>query len=828
MDEGAYVHFNERCSNRDIISSQRAIFTLGSQYSGSLILAHVLNLLGVVLPFERNVTHEDVIRGKCEWQEFENLDKIIMGRLNFSNYDFLNRDILNLSADIVKKFSNECSTILEAKFRDARLWGVDGINLCRLFPLYHDVVRQLGAQPGAVIVVRSPHEVAKALQRRNGLSLAHGRLFWLRTYLDAERYTRGVPRIVVSYRQLLVDWRSTVDRIAAALALEWPPADTDRDIEALLASAHSYDPPGQESARDPAVPLDFCDRAYEALSAAAASGTHAQLAAAFTQLRDAFDGEFEAYGEVARLLRANYTALLQKETEKTTSIRLSLQESHNRNEALKSDLLGLKAGVSHLERLLADRTTERDSAQQKLEEFRRSLLGRLSKPLRLLQKRYTKLQPRANEGAATSPLSPSLPLMDRLDGAPPLGEPMRPSGVSLSVSVETAETAKPAGPPLADIATEVRYFCSPGPHFEEVDRTIFDPDQRRAKILAYYLPQFHPFAENDMWWGKGFTEWTNVGRGLPRFAGHYQPRIPRDLGFYDLRHERVMEEQVQLAQAMGIFGFCFYFYWFNQRRLLERPLESFLARKQLQMPFCLMWANENWTRRWDGQEQAVLMRQEYDPADEPALLETFVRHFADDRYIRIGGRPVMFIYRPRLIPDPEATLARWRHRFKTVHGEDVLLVMAQTFGDLDPGPYGLDAAVEFPPHCADRFSMPINFRLSSLDPDFTGTVYDYDAYVDGALIEPDPSYDLIRTVVPSWDNDARRQGTGVTIANSTPEKYAQWLRGAIEFAERRPFHGEKFVCVNAWNEWAEAAYLEPDVHFGGAYLNATARVVCGG
>ena len=381
-------------------------------------------------------------------------------------------------------------------------------------------------------------------------------------------------------------------------------------------------------------------------------------------------------------------------------------------------------------------------------------------------------------------------------------------------------------PAASHIAQEVRRTTAPHAAFEEV-QALPPGVTLQAKLLAYYLPQFHPVPENDAWWGRGFTEWTNLQRGLPRFAGHYQPRIPRDLGHYRLDQGDTLRRQIAMARGAGLHGFVFYSYWFNGRRLLEGPIEALLADRTLDFPFCLMWANENWTRRWDGSENQVLLNQDYRTADEPSLLAEFARHFADPRYIRLQGRPVLMIYRPRLIPDTAATIARWRARFQAAHHEDPVFVMAQAFGDTDPRPLGFDAAIEFPPHKLTERLEPTDHTLEVLDPDFTAEVYDYQALVQASLREPAPPYPLIKTACPGWDNDPRRQGAGLVLHGSTPAAYQSWLQGLIRHARAHPVLGETLVCINAWNEWAEGAYLEPDVHFGAAYLNATSRAVAG-
>jgi glycosyltransferase involved in cell wall biosynthesis len=376
----------------------------------------------------------------------------------------------------------------------------------------------------------------------------------------------------------------------------------------------------------------------------------------------------------------------------------------------------------------------------------------------------------------------------------------------------------------ASVFEQARRNARPGADFEEA-RPLPRGATRQAKLLAYYLPQFHEVAENNAWWGRGFTEWTAIARAMPRFEGHYQPRIPRDLGCYDLANPATMRRQVELARGAGIHGFVHYFYWFNGRRLLESPTEAMLTDRSLDFPFCLMWANENWSRRWDGSENEVLISQDYREADDTALLATFARHFADPRYIRLSGRPLLMVYRAGIIPDCAGTLARWRAKFRAGFNEDPIMVMAQSFDDLDPTGHGFDGAIEFPPHKLTSRLRTRNQQTRLFDPAVRGQIYDYDEVVTASLAEKPPEFPLIKTALPGWDNDARREGQGMALVGSTPAKYQAWLSALIERSATERFHGERIVCINAWNEWAEGAYLEPDVHYGAAYLNATARAV---
>ena len=345
-----------------------------------------------------------------------------------------------------------------------------------------------------------------------------------------------------------------------------------------------------------------------------------------------------------------------------------------------------------------------------------------------------------------------------------------------------------------------------------------------VKAIVFYLPQFHRIPQNDAWWGEGFTEWTNVRRGSPNFQGHYQPHVPAaDLGYYDLTNEGVLEKQAALAAAAGIHGFCFHYYWFDGEVLLDLPVRKILETGKPEFPFCICWANENWTRRWDGKEQEILISQNHSPEDDLAFIRKIEPILLHENYIRVGGKPLLAVYRASLFPDPVATTTRWRKYFhERGHGE-LHLAMVRSFNDqTPPGDYGFDAGVQFPPHLP---ATPVTSLIRDKNPDFTGFIYDYGELrkktIDQFRSAP-RNLTLYPGVVPSWDNTARQQSRSAIWVNSSPEAYSEWLAEVAGLARGRLAPQERFIFINAWNEWAEGCHLEPDERFGYAWLNATA------
>jgi len=364
------------------------------------------------------------------------------------------------------------------------------------------------------------------------------------------------------------------------------------------------------------------------------------------------------------------------------------------------------------------------------------------------------------------------------------------------------------------------------------------------KTIAFYLPQFHPIPENDAWWGKGFTEWTNVAKARPLFRGHYQPHIPADLGFCDLRLEETRIAQARLAKEHGIGGFCYYHYWFNGKMLLERPFNEVLASGTPDFPFCLCWANENWSRRWDGLEQELLAAQNYDDYDPAAHMAWFCRAFRDPRYIRVGGRPLLLLYWADHIPNVREVLDIWRKEARRILQADIYVCAVKShryrLSDEETMAFGFDALVHFHPHPSllprpdkARIRRFCNKRLNSLCRLFGGDAskrfpiyshFDYRRYVENVLAAPRGKGTQFPCVFPTWDNSARKKRDAVVIQNADAGLFKEWLRQSVA-SVRHHDEEERIVFVNAWNEWGEGCHLEPDLENGRRFLEAVRDVM---
>lgn len=347
-------------------------------------------------------------------------------------------------------------------------------------------------------------------------------------------------------------------------------------------------------------------------------------------------------------------------------------------------------------------------------------------------------------------------------------------------------------------------------------------NKANLKPVAFYLPQYYPTVINNQNWGNGFTEWTNVARAIPQYLGHYQPHIPEQLSYYDLRNQEIMEDQCRLAGNYGIYGFCFYYYYFSGETQLELPLINYTNNSNINFPFCLCWANENWTRKWDGHQQEVLLEQTYDNKYMKDFIARVTKYFLNDNYIKINNRPILIIYNAKAISNLEYYLEYWRNYCRQNGFGEVFLICAKTFGLNDLHIINLfDACVEFPPH---DIHSPLRIDYSKLtNPDFCGSIYHIIDYIK--KIPEDVPYCIFRCAFPSWDNTARVGKKGKIFADTSPDTFEVWLEKIINDTIKNHSSEARFLFINAWNEWGEGAHLEPDRKYGYAYLECLQKCI---
>lgn len=395
------------------------------------------------------------------------------------------------------------------------------------------------------------------------------------------------------------------------------------------------------------------------------------------------------------------------------------------------------------------------------------------------------------------------------------GQVLSPTEIILTDTLETTETSQTRAP------------IAPSNFQKNTDFTNYNFP---VKAIAMYLPQFHRIAENDEWWGNGFTEWTNTRKAQPVFEGHYQPRVPHsDFGYYSLDNAETLKKQALLAKQHGIHGFCFYHYWFSGKRLLETPLDILLDTPEIDLNFCVCWANENWTRRWDGQDNEVLIKQEYSAEDPRNFIVDLKKYLDDKRYIRIDGKPVIIIYNIAAIPDIVAVLSQWRETAREIGiGEILIWAVDDYVGDkaVTDSLDDIDASLAFPPR-----------NLSELDPrpvyleEQQSHLFDYDTVVS-ALQRKIKQQQVMPTNKPhylmsmlNWDNSARKKLSFNAWTNFSFKKFYDWNKDIVDYTVKLFNESERFVFVNAWNEWAEGTYLEPDKKYGYTAINTLSRAM---
>ena len=361
---------------------------------------------------------------------------------------------------------------------------------------------------------------------------------------------------------------------------------------------------------------------------------------------------------------------------------------------------------------------------------------------------------------------------------------------------------------------------------EDFSQKIIEPN---VKVLSYYLGQFHPIPENDEWHGKGFTEWTNVKSAYPLYEGHYQQHIPhKDIGYYLLDNPDILRKQAQMMKKSGVYGQIFYHYWFTGKLILEKPAQMLLDNKDIDMPFCFCWANENWTKRWDGNDAEILLGQEYSAEDARAFIRYLIPFFQDERYIKIDDRPMLYVYRPSSIVNAKEYIDIWKQECEKASLKAPYVVAVLTRGATDPCEHYMDAGVERILHDWTAGAVPEMKNVVSKYHDLTGSILSYDE-VASFYEKQNEKKDFVyfRSISPMWDNTARYKEGAYVLDKPSPERFQKWLEKLITYTKNTLQPKEQFLILNAWNEWAEGAHVEPDTYHGYAYLNSIGRALSG-
>ncbi|MDE2497492.1 MAG: glycoside hydrolase family 99-like domain-containing protein [Xanthomonadaceae bacterium] len=931
--------------------SNRALLILGMHRSGTSGAARVINLLGAALGNELVPPGPDNPEGFWEHAEAVRINDELLRGLGRTWYDMRSMPDGWTGSAPAKAALQRIGKLIERDFTTSRLCAIKDPRMCLTASLWIKAFERVGVGVDCLFVVRDPREVVASLHRRNDWPHASLYLMWVQYLLEAVAASEGRRRAMVTYDQLLSDWRGSMSRVARELHLRWPVAPdgaVSNAIDAFLDPdrRHHREPPPETGGTAPGMPC-LTATLYQACLRIASG----------EEKWSAISNRLGSFHETARLYAAHVDRLLAErwgaeeraqmaearlaeQTQGTTvvgGIAPTLQEKLDarlgqlqdeiaalsgeiaaRFERQQENMLAVDARIQRqhaqlsgmtrwLEQAAGDRLAERiDDVSRKLdvthakqhdhderldaidkvlwfdmERLRSSLAGsnaaiaaftastswKLTAPVRWLGVHFLRHPPplmrpvapasgetgswndgpfeaKSPQHAAGSPdvvhaavAGAVTKISDRSDRTIWAGDAPRNAvgdGQSLTAMNGWKVNGTAVDPIRNGTARETvfqgMFNAATGTHgleFVGMDDEPADCSKIDVRAIAFYLPQFHPIPENDAWWGRGFTEWTNVSKAVPQFVGHYQPRLPGELGYYDLRVVDVMRRQVELARHYGLKGFCFHHYWFNGKQLLERPLQQFLDDPDIDFPFCVCWANENWTRRWDGLENDILIRQEHSPEDDLAFIASLGSMLRDPRYIRVDSRPLVVVYRPSLLPDAAATLKRWRGHCRRAGIGELFIAMVQ-FDLEDPRSHGFDAAIEFPPHKLGAGLNPVNQRLHIVNPAYQGNVIDYADIVGQARKTAVPDYAMFRGVFPSWDNEARKPGAGYSFINATPERYREWLGLAIDYARKHPVAGERIVFLNAWNEWGEGAYLEPDRRYGYAFLDQTRKALLEG
>ena len=804
------------------------ILVLGMHRTGTSMVARLLNMMGIYFAPEgvEMPAHPTNPKGFWERKDVNELCIQLLRSAKCEWYRVSNFTIDKIPNEALEEFREKARQII-LRLDAHRPWFLKDPRLCLLAPLWLELLEA----PVCLFVHRAPLEVARSLETRDGFPLSFGLALWERYNVAALNATRGRRRVQVNHADLMADPVRAVRQLQEKLqelGVRGLRAPSDQEIRAFIDPSLYRAKEKQTRGR--------LSQAQRKLRGAFQKGRVLLLKKAIhfsaesQEVLSHHDRWMEAQSSIAEVEKA--IAQTQKELEQARASASALRDTLGKSEKERSAL------CDRLEKSEKEKSEARTSAaalRSKLEKSEKAK-SELKAAIARGQRRTEKLRELLSKAGGL--LERALTSSRWRIGSLVLFRSRRFAGesdphwrkrllgefkawVQQGGEYSATDAAKSKNLRPTDQNGLARY----NPPSEYVPRYNGEPlGNAPVKVIAFYLPQFHPIPENDAFWGKGFTDWTNVQTAKPQFVGHYQPHLPGELGYYNLLDPAMLRRQVELAKLYGVGGFCFYFYWFGGKRPLEKPVKNYLEDTKLDLPFCLCWSNENWTRQWDGRENEVLIAQNHSAKDDLDFIKHISKYLRDSRYIRINGKPLLVVYRPNMLPSAKETAQHWRDWCRNNGVGELYLAYTQSFERVDPAIYGFDAAIEFPPNMgAKSFELTnLSMSVTPLREDFACRVLDWQPFVEESRKYIRPDYKLFRAVCPSWDNTPRRKNFSHVLLNSSPTGYHEWLLNAInDTCERFQNPDERLVFVNAWNEWGEGTHLEPDARYGYAYLEAT-------
>jgi glycosyltransferase involved in cell wall biosynthesis len=855
-------------------SQKTALLITGMHRSGTSLLTQILHMCGVAVAEKLEPPNEYNITGYWESIELVKLHDKMLKEAQSSWKDVGEFPKTWLQSSQSAPYEKLIQDFIFREFSDKSLFTIKDPRVSRFVPFWEKTLKRNNIDSKLIIPFRNPYAVAKSLQHRDNLHSDRSLLLWVRHILEAEKNSRHLKRSFINYNALLLDWRQTLARLCDDLKIKLPieskSLNTDVDKVILSKEDHYGQPtPPPNPNNIEALAWDI----YQTILSENIENLHIKFDAYYQKLQSLSDlisptlkhqdNKLDQEIEISNRKSKEIQYLKEKGANQEEKIASKIEENKQLNQAIEN----LQKESKQVKRNLHERNSELLERNKELYKRNSELLERnaelheRNKELQSFIIHYQSVLKNTENELNSVYQSQSWKITK------PLRKCRRILSIILSFFIQcaskiTANTWRSLPLPT-DKKTRIKsiLFSKFGWLFSETNayknwrsfntletdnssqsfadtmykildipvnpvhtRNHLPPNKVDVKLIAFYLPQFHSIPENDKWWGKGFTEWTNVRPTTPMFEGHYQPHIPGELGYYDILQNGVMASQVELAKLYGIGGFCFYFYWFGGKRLLEQPVIKYFSATELNFPACLCWANENWTRTWDGLDKDLLIGQKHTPEDDIAFISHISQYLTNSKYIRINGRPLLLVYRPGELPNAKATAKRWRKWCQENGIGEIYLAYTQSFETIDPSEIGFDAAIEFPPNN----STPPNItnQIKPFHQDYAGNIYDWRIFLERSRNYSTPNYKLFRSVCPGWDNTARKKLKGTVFTNSNPEDYCSWLINAIADTKKRFTNkDEQLVFVNAWNEWAEGAHLEPDEKYGYAYLDATLKAL---